>query len=151
IDLLTLLGFAFLGGLILNATPCVLPVLPLKILHFQHLAEKGAGARSLHGLLYSLGIIASFLALALIVLGIQYVGGFAYWGFQFQNPIFSGLMSLIMGVLGAHMLGWTSYIRKGFSWLTNKLRLSAGKNSATSELKAKITYRMPLVARLQAR
>ena len=58
------LGLAFLGGLILNIMPCVLPVLALKILGFvKQSKEAPARVRTL-GLVYGLGVLVSFLILA---------------------------------------------------------------------------------------
>ncbi|MBX9745706.1 MAG: hypothetical protein K2X34_02315, partial [Hyphomonadaceae bacterium] len=56
------IGLAFLGGLILNIMPCVLPVLSVKALSFAGGAHGGQRRRD--GLLYFAGVLATFLALA---------------------------------------------------------------------------------------
>jgi thiol:disulfide interchange protein len=80
------LWLAFLGGLILNIMPCVLPVISLKVLGFvQQGGEHPARVRLL-GLTYALGVIASFAVLAGIAIAVQKAGGLASWGMQFQDP-----------------------------------------------------------------
>lgn len=52
-----LLLFALLGGVILNAMPCVLPVLALKALGLTRLAGEERGARVAHTAAYTAGIL----------------------------------------------------------------------------------------------
>lgn len=61
--------FAFLGGIILNLMPCVLPVISLKL--FGLLAHRDEGPKQIlrHNIFYSLGILSSFWALATVVWG----------------------------------------------------------------------------------
>ena len=135
-EILFIFLFAALGGLILNLTPCVLPVLPLKVLHFQKLATEGKGSRLLHGGLYAAGIVLSFLALALIVIAVQWMGGFAFWGFQFQNPYFCMALAALMGGLGLHFLG-------GTKWILQKIK------KPTEQLQVKLPYFARLQGKLQ--
>src|SRR5208282_3878360 len=69
-----MLLYAFIGGLILNIMPCVLPVVALKILgfinHAQHVPRR---VRAL-GLIYAAGVLVAFLALAAIVIGVKAAG-----------------------------------------------------------------------------
>jgi suppressor for copper-sensitivity B len=62
--LLEILVLAFLGGLILNFMPCVLPVLGLKIMSFFHQAGENRTKAFLLNLWYSIGVISVFLILA---------------------------------------------------------------------------------------
>src|SRR5690606_39267589 len=64
--LLTAIGLALLGGLILNAMPCVLPVIPLKLLSFVEQAGKSRAKLMAYNLVYAAGTIAVFLVLALV-------------------------------------------------------------------------------------
>jgi thiol:disulfide interchange protein DsbD len=91
---------AFLGGLILNIMPCVLPIISIKIFSLikQSGEEKGKILRL--GLFFSLGIIFSFMALALMVVIIKSFGLAIGWGFQFQSPIFLVFLSIILLVFG---------------------------------------------------
>jgi len=82
--LLALAG-ALLGGLILNAMPCVLPILAIKLLGFtQHSTSKHT--RRMAGVAYSVGVVASFLALGGAVLLLRTMGEQLGWGFQLQTP-----------------------------------------------------------------
>jgi len=58
------LVYAFLGGLILNVMPCVLPVIAIKVLSFVQQAGQSRGRVLLLNLTYSLGVISVFLLLA---------------------------------------------------------------------------------------
>ncbi|HAK44439.1 MAG TPA: hypothetical protein DCO79_00740 [Spirochaeta sp.] len=84
-QILIILLFAFLGGLLLNVMPCVLPVLSIKALS---LVKQGGEDRKqilLSSLLYTAGVIISLLALALVIIIIKASGEQVGWGFQFQN------------------------------------------------------------------
>ena len=103
--MLLMLGFALLGGMILNLMPCVLPVISLKILGF---VEQGAEDRKKvfqMGLLYGLGVLVSFWALASIVIAIQSTGQSANWGMQFQNPQFLLLMTILLTLIALNFFG----------------------------------------------
>lgn len=80
--------FAFLGGMILNVMPCVFPVLTLKIASITQVAHKDRNAMLTHGLAYAAGILVTMVAMALVVIGMRFVGATVGWGFQFQNPYF---------------------------------------------------------------
>jgi DsbC/DsbD-like thiol-disulfide interchange protein/cytochrome c biogenesis protein CcdA len=97
-------AFAFLGGLILNLMPCVLPVLSIKILGF---AQQSAGPSTmrLHGLLYGLGVLASFLVFAGLLLAFKAAGSEIGWGFQLQSPVFVGLLAALFLVLALNLSG----------------------------------------------
>lgn len=97
--------FAFIGGLILNVMPCVLPVISLKVMGFVEQAGSG-GAKSLqHGLMFALGVLLSFWTLALVAIGLQQAGAQVGWGFQFQSPAFVVAMSVVMFVFGLNLAG----------------------------------------------
>ena len=89
--------FAFLGGIILNFMPCVLPVISLKIFSFVQMARYNRSLILQHSLLFSLGVIVSFWILAGILLLLQAYGHTVGWGFQMQEPLFVAL--LCAGVL----------------------------------------------------
>jgi len=99
------LGFALLGGLILNVMPCVLPVIAIKVMSFIEQADEEPARVRLLGLTFSAGIMSSFLALAAIVLGIRAAGQSVGWGFQFQYPGFVILMSTIVLLLALSLFG----------------------------------------------
>ena len=103
--LLAMLGLAFLGGLILNVMPCVLPVIALKVLGFvQQSKEAPQRVRQL-GLVYALGVLASFLVLAGIVIQVQHAGGTASWGMQMQNPYFRLALLVVVTLVALNLFG----------------------------------------------
>ena len=77
--LLLALGLAFLGGLILNAMPCVFPILSLKVLSF---ATGDPSEHRRHGLAYLAGVVASFVLIASVLISLQSAGRWVGWGFQ---------------------------------------------------------------------
>ncbi|MBI9031729.1 thioredoxin family protein [bacterium] len=87
---------AFLGGIILNVMPCVLPVLSIRAMSLVRQSQ-GDKSQILKGsLAYTFGILISFAILAAIVVIIKSTGESLSWGFQFQNPWFVfGLIVLI--------------------------------------------------------
>jgi len=93
---------AFLGGVILNLMPCVLPVLSLKIMG---LLEAGPAAVRMHGLYYSAGVISSFLLLGAVLLILRSAGQSLGWGFQLQSPALVAGLSLLLFVLALSMSG----------------------------------------------
>lgn len=97
--------FALIGGLILNVMPCVLPVIAIKVMSFIEQADDEPARVRLLGLTFSAGIISSFLALAIVVLGIRAAGQSVGWGFQFQYPGFVIVMSTIVLLLALSLFG----------------------------------------------
>ncbi len=96
---------ALAGGLILNVMPCVLPVLAMKLGSLVQTGTRERATVRRQFLASVCGIVASFLALALMMtllrLGNQALG----WGIQFQNPWFIGAMALVMVLFSASLLG----------------------------------------------
>lgn len=104
-SVLPMLGFAFLGGLLLNIMPCVLPVLALKILGFVNQAKSDPKYVRQLGLIYGLGVIVSFIALATIALLVQKAGGVAGWSTAFQNPGFRIGLTILMTLVALNLFG----------------------------------------------
>jgi thiol:disulfide interchange protein len=92
---LTLL-IAVLGGLILNAMPCVLPVLSLKVFGLVRSAGHGRAEVVRGALATAAGILASFLALALVAVAAQAAGSAVGWGVQFQHPGFVTFLAVVV-------------------------------------------------------
>lgn len=98
-----LILFGFLGGLILNIMPCVLPVIPLKVLSLVQQAHGDRRVAFLHSLSFSAGVITLFIALAIALKALGF-----FYGQQFQSPAFLIPMILIVVALALSMLGvWT--------------------------------------------
>jgi thiol:disulfide interchange protein len=99
------LGFAFVGGLILNLMPCVLPVLSLKIFSLVQQAGGDRRASFEHGLVFTAGVLASFLALAGLLLALRAGGQQLGWGFQLQSPLFVFLLAALLFAFSLNLFG----------------------------------------------
>ncbi len=100
-----MLVYAFLGGMILNIMPCVLPVIALKILGFVSQAREAPARVRKLGLIYALGVLCSFLLLAGIVIGVKAAGQSAGWGMQFSNPQFIVLLAVLITLVALNLFG----------------------------------------------
>jgi thiol:disulfide interchange protein len=100
-----MLWFAFVGGLILNLMPCVLPVIALKVLGFLNQVKQSPAEVRIHGLVYGGGVLVSFLALATLVLVVQAGGRLAGWGMQFQSPGFLLIMTTLVALVALNLFG----------------------------------------------
>ncbi len=103
LTLLAAVGFAFLGGLILNLMPCVLPVLSIKVLSFVQEAREGQPWR--HGAVFTLGVLVSFWALAGGLLILRGAGEQLGWGFQLQSPPFLVVLVCLLFLFGLNLFG----------------------------------------------
>lgn len=97
------LGLAFLGGLILNIMPCVLPVLSVKALSFAGGAQAGEARRQ--GVIYFVGVMVTFLALAATLIALRGAGEAVGWGFQLQAPWVTSALALLFFVIGLNLVG----------------------------------------------
>lgn len=97
--------FAFLGGLILNLMPCVLPVLALKILNLVEQAHHDKGRAWQHGLVFAFGIVFAFWVLAGLLLALKGLGAQIGWGFQFQSPGFLIFLAVLFFILAVNLFG----------------------------------------------
>ncbi len=96
---------AFVGGLVLNIMPCVLPVLSIKLASVVSGGTKSRAEISAGFLASALGVMAFMWALAAITFGLKQLGVTVGWGLQFQNPMFLSLMVVVLAVFAANMLG----------------------------------------------
>lgn len=104
--LLSNLLFAFIGGLILNVMPCVLPVLTLKLYSLVEQTDITAAEQRTAGLAYTGGILASFWALAGTIVAMRVVFGLQVdWGFQFQYPPYVAALATIVFAFGLSLFG----------------------------------------------
>jgi thiol:disulfide interchange protein len=101
----TMLLYALLGGLVLNVMPCVLPVLALKILGFIGQAKEDPRRVRVLGLFYGLGVLASFLILAGLVIGAKALGHKIGWGMQFGNPLFLVCLITLVTLVALNLFG----------------------------------------------
>ncbi|MHC9085753.1 protein-disulfide reductase DsbD family protein [Luteimonas sp. RIT-PG2_3] len=103
-SLLGALILALFGGLVLNLMPCVLPILSLKVLGLAQSGESRARARS-HALWYTLGVLAAFAAIGLLVIALRGTGQALGWGFQLQQPWFVAALAYLMFAVGLSLSG----------------------------------------------
>ena len=96
LSLIPALIFALIGGLILNLMPCVFPVISLKVLSFVSMGGSSQRKIRNHALVFTVGVIASFMLIALTIVLLKQAGNFVGWGFQLQSPLIVGLLSLVM-------------------------------------------------------
>ncbi len=99
-SVLTLIIFAFFGGLILNVMPCVFPILSIKILRFVEQSENSSYKTFKQGFLFSVGVIVSFLLIAALLLSLKSGGESIGWGYQLQSPIVVSLLFYLFIVMG---------------------------------------------------
>jgi len=99
------LVYAFLGGLILNVMPCVLPVIALKILGFVGQGKNDPKRARQLGLIYASGVLVSFLVLAGLVIVIKAAGHKAGWGLQFGSPYFLVAMTTLVTLIALNLFG----------------------------------------------
>ena len=100
-----MLLYAFIGGLILNIMPCVLPVIALKILGFVGESRSDPRHVSKLGLVYALGVLVSFLVLAAVVIGVKAAGHRAGWGMQFSSPVFVVCLTTLVMLVALNLFG----------------------------------------------
>ncbi len=106
---LPILGGMLLGGLILNLMPCVFPVIGLKIMGFVQQAGADRSKIALHGVMFAVGVLASFGVLSGILFAARAAAGTGSgaigWGYQLQNPWVVLTLMLLMFVLALNMFG----------------------------------------------
>ena len=95
---------AFVGGLILNLMPCVLPVLAIKAGGVLESGESRQRAR-VGALAYAAGVIATFLAIGLAILGLRGAGHAVGWGTQLQQPLIVAVLACVLFAVGLSMSG----------------------------------------------
>jgi thiol:disulfide interchange protein DsbD len=103
--LLRALLFGFLGGLVLNLMPCVLPVLALKLYALAELSRKSRREVAQHAAAYAGGIQVTLAALAGVVLLLRASGRAVGWGFQLQEPLFVAAIATLLVTFAANLFG----------------------------------------------
>lgn len=106
ISLIWVIITAFLGGLILNFMPCVLPVLSLKLRTLVKQSHVSANVSyKAHFMATFLGIMVSFLCYAALAIAMQWAGSSLGWGMHFQEPLFLIGMCVLMVLFAANLWG----------------------------------------------
>jgi thiol:disulfide interchange protein/DsbC/DsbD-like thiol-disulfide interchange protein len=103
--LIGVLFFAFIGGLILNLMPCVLPVLSLKVFSLMRHAGENPKAAWLQGVAFTAGVVLSFWVLAGLLLALRAAGNQLGWGFQMQSPGFVLALTFLFFLIALNLFG----------------------------------------------
>lgn len=114
--LLPILVIALIGGLVLNAMPCVLPVLSLKLLSVASHAGAERQRVRLGLLMTALGVIASFGLIATALIAMKASGAAIGWGIQFQWPWFIAAMAALTALFAASLWGWLPILLPRFAY-----------------------------------
>ena len=117
--LLKMMIFAFLGGIILNFMPCVLPVISIKVFSYLKLIGKNKNRIQKEIVSTIFGIIFSFFLISLITVIFKNLGNQVGWGLQFQNFYFLSFFSILLFFFSLNLLGYFEFIIP--STLINKL------------------------------
>ncbi len=129
--LLKFIVFAFIGGLLLNIMPCVLPILSLRALNLVHQSKNDKRSILVSSLLYGAGVVLSLLVMAGIVIMLQFTGQIAGWGFQFQNPVFVAILMVVIFVFALSLFDVYVINPPG---LTGMVKAASGKGYVGSFL-----------------
>lgn len=97
--------FAFLGGMLLNLMPCVLPVISFKVMSFVKMSGESRSTSLKHGLMFSAGVLVSFWILASVMLILRSYGQAVGWGFQLQEPLFVIILASLLFVFALSLFG----------------------------------------------
>lgn len=101
-----MLFFALLGGIILNLMPCILPVLSIKVMEIA--SQSGIKTKEIrkHGIVFTMGVLVSFWALALVLLTLRAGGTKLGWGFQLQSPYFIAALAILFFLMAMNLFGF---------------------------------------------
>ncbi len=98
------LASALLGGLILNLMPCVFPVLAIKVFAVVQPGTSPALRRA-SATAYTVGVVASMLALAGLMIALRSAGDAVGWGFQLQTPAVVAVLAALFTLLMLNFAG----------------------------------------------
>ena len=109
---------ALLGGMILNLMPCVFPVLSLKVLGFAMHHDTKPTLRH-EAVAFGAGVIATFVALGLLLTALRAAGEQLGWGFQLQSPWVVTALAMLFFVLALNLSGVFEFGQLAPSAVTN--------------------------------
>lgn len=121
--------FAILGGLILNLMPCVFPVLSLKVLSVSQSHDHSASRKLRHGLVYTAGVILSFLVVAATLIALRRTGAAIGWGFHLQTPWFVALLVYLLFAMALSLSGVVE-LGAGLMGVGNALTMGGGLSAS---------------------
>lgn len=129
--IIKMIFLAVLGGFILNLMPCVLPIITLKIYALARYAGRSSLEVRKMAASTVLGVVVSFLTLALFTIGIKEAGGYLSWGFHFQNPAFLAFLTVVMFVSALALRGDVDFL--------NEVKWMGGNDSIASFIVGSLT------------
>lgn len=94
-------AIAFFAGILFNIVPCVLPVLPIKVLGFAEVAQHDRGKTVMLATVFGAGVVTVFAILAMLILVLKTLT----WGQQFANPWFAWGIVVILLLLSLWLFG----------------------------------------------
>ena len=115
LGMILLLLTAALGGLLLNFTPCVLPLIPIKIISLSHVAQDRKQCFML-GLAMFAGVLAFWLVIGILI---ALVSDFSATNQLFQYPAFTILVGIVIGSMAAGMFGFFNVRLPNFIYMIN--------------------------------
>lgn len=104
-SVLLFMGFAMLGGMILNLMPCVFPVLSIKALSIAKNVGESREKQRMDGIVYTAGVIVAFVVLASALIALRAGGEAIGWAFQFQQPWFLAFIVYLFFLMGLSLSG----------------------------------------------
>ena len=104
ISLLNAIIFAFLGGLILNLMPCVLPVIALKGLSLVKSSAESNSSITMNASAYVVGVIATFMTISAVLVSLKNAGEMIGWGYQLQSPLIVTILSTLIFGIGIYLV-----------------------------------------------
>ncbi len=125
---------AFLGGIVLNIMPCVLPVIGLKVMSFVQQAGTSRAHAWMLNCWYAAGIIFVFLVLASLAVSVQ-LG----WGGQFGSAKFNITLIAIVFAMALSMLGLWEIPIPGFVGSGTAMNMAEKEGPAAAFLKGVLT------------
>ncbi len=100
------LGLAVLAGLIMNVMPCVLPVIPIRVLSVVELARQSRRRFVTVGLAFALGVASLFIGLAVANVVLRLAAGQVLdWGRHFQSAAFRVGMAMVVTAMAVNLFG----------------------------------------------
>ncbi len=130
--LAVILALSFVGGLVLNLMPCVLPVLSLKVMGVIGMAGLDRGRIAARFFATAAGIMVSFLVLAAATSGLKATGATVGWGVQFQQPIFLVVLVMILTLFAANLWGLFEFRLPSFASSLGASSLGASNRGASN-------------------
>ena len=104
-NIFLIFAFALLGGVVLNAMPCVFPIVFLKAAGVAQLAGAERKTIRADAYAYTAGVLATFAAIAGLLLILRGAGAQLGWGFQLQSPIAVGFFAVVVFLIGLNLTG----------------------------------------------